>query len=80
MTLATGSRLGPYEIVSSLGTGAPKELFHHPESQQCRPARCFDLSPDGQRFLMRFSAVRWSEKDREGQPQAAVSRPELPQE
>jgi len=37
---------------SGLGAGKPRELFRRPESQRCIFARCFDISADGQRFLM----------------------------
>lgn len=48
----------PIAAGAVLNAGAPKELFHHPESQQCGPARCFDVSPDGQRFLLRERSTR----------------------
>jgi len=43
---------------SMLAAGAPRELFRHPERQGCTPARCFDVSADGQRFLFREKAEK----------------------
>ncbi|MBI3400779.1 MAG: protein kinase [Acidobacteria bacterium] len=36
-----------------LNAGKPRELFRRPESQRCGIARCYDVSADGQRFLLR---------------------------
>ena len=43
---------------AALTVGSPRELFHHPEFQQCGPGRCFDVTADGQRFLLRERAPR----------------------
>jgi len=56
MPLTPGTRLGPYEIVATIGAGAgstfqagqPKALFRVPSG--VRPN--WDVAPDGQRFLM----------------------------
>jgi hypothetical protein len=31
VTLSPGARLGPYEILSSLGSGAPEKVFEFPD-------------------------------------------------
>ena len=43
------------EITSTptLTAGKPRELFRRPDSQSCGFARCYDVSADGQRFLLR---------------------------
>jgi Tol biopolymer transport system component len=38
---------------STLDVGKPRELFRRPESQRCGILRCYDLWPDGSRFLLR---------------------------
>ena len=50
-----------------LTVGKPRELFRRPESQRCN-ARCYDVSADGQRFLLR---------DRTTAPRLSVSRVDL---
>ena len=50
-----------------LSAGKPRELFRRPESQRCSP-RCYDVSADGQRFLLR---------DRTTAPRVSVSRMDL---
>ena len=43
------------DIVVGAGVtaGRARELFRRPESQRCGVGRCYDVSPDGQRFLLR---------------------------
>ena len=50
-----------------LSAGKPRELFRRPESQRCG-GRCYDVSADGQRFLLR---------DRITAPRVSVSRMDL---
>ena len=52
---------------SVLSVGKPRELFRRPESQRCG-GRCYDVSADGQRFLLR---------DRTTAPRVSVSRMDL---
>ncbi len=49
-----GSTVIAVDIIASSGlaAGKPRELFRRPEMQRCIFARCFDISADGQRFLM----------------------------
>ncbi len=42
---------------SELTAGKPRELFRPPNSQRCGTARCFDVSADGKRFLLREQSV-----------------------
>ncbi len=57
-------------IVSSpiLSGGKPRELFRRPEAEPCVAARCYDVSPDGPRFLLRDESVV---------PRASVTRMDL---
>ena len=41
---------------STLEPDKPRELFRRPESQRCVFVRCYDLQPDGSRFLFRDRA------------------------
>jgi eukaryotic-like serine/threonine-protein kinase len=46
-------------VAGAIAAGRPHELFRRPEGQGCSPGRCYDISADGQRFLMRDrSAVK----------------------
>jgi Tol biopolymer transport system component len=46
---------------SGFTAGKPRELFRYPSLQVCVPSRCYDLSPDGQRFLFHeYTAPRVS--------------------
>jgi hypothetical protein len=45
MTLAAGSRLGPYEIVSAIGAGGMGEVF--PEEDRSLPATVLLNWPSG---------------------------------
>jgi hypothetical protein len=53
---------------ATLTPGKPRELFRRPESQRCGILRCYDVSPDGPRFLLR---------DRTGVKRETVSRMDL---
>ena len=54
-TGAGGSAVVAVDIATSsvLTAGKPRELFRRPGSQRCGTARCFDVSADGKRFLLR---------------------------
>jgi serine/threonine-protein kinase len=45
---------------STLLAGKPHELFRSAQRQNCGTARCYDVSTDGQRFLIRTAAARTS--------------------
>jgi hypothetical protein len=45
---------------STLVPGKPHELFRSAQRQNCGTARCYDASPDGQRFLMRTASMHAS--------------------
>ena len=47
MTLSAGTRLGPYEILASVGAGGMGEVRLRND-----PTRHYDVSADGQRFLV----------------------------
>jgi hypothetical protein len=38
---------------ATIRAGTPRELFRRPDGQGCVASRCYDLSPDGPRFLFR---------------------------
>jgi len=38
---------------AALRAGTPRELFRRPDGQGCAGSRCYDISPDGPRFLLR---------------------------
>ena len=54
-TEAAGSAVVAVETIASswLNAGKPRELFRRPENQRCGNTRCFDVTADGQRFLLR---------------------------
>lgn len=69
-TESGGSAVVAVDIVASseLTAGKPRELFRRPEPQACPIARCYNVSADGQRFLLRdLTAV----------PRASVTRMDL---
>ena len=37
MSLATGTRLGPYEVTSRIGAGAMGEVYREPSWKNCSP-------------------------------------------
>ena len=43
---------------SSAPNGTPHELFQRPDLQMCFSSRCYDVSKDGQRFLMHETGVQ----------------------
>ena len=58
MNLSAGTKLGPYEIVAPLGAGGMGEVYRARDSKLTRDVAievlwpAYDISPDGQRFLM----------------------------
>jgi Tol biopolymer transport system component len=49
---------------SAIDAGRPRELFQRLESQRCGIMRCFDVSPDGSRFLLRGRSAKHESVDR----------------
>jgi len=50
MSLAPGTRLGPYEIVAPLGAGAMGEVWRARDTKLDRDVNFVTPSPDGQKF------------------------------
>lgn len=50
-----GSRLFGVDVMSgtTLRPGTPREILAHPDGQGCVAGRCYDITQDGSRFLMR---------------------------
>ena len=38
---------------AAIRAGTPRELFRRPDGQGCAGSRCYDISHDGPRFLLR---------------------------
>jgi hypothetical protein len=65
-----GSAMMAVEIATSAAptAGKPRELFRLPTGQRCTTGRCYDVSQDGTRFLMR---------DRSADTRPSVTRMDL---
>lgn len=65
-----GSTIVASDIVTAphLTAGRARELFRRPDLEPCVAARCYDISPNGPRFLLR---------DQGPVPRASVTRMDL---
>jgi serine/threonine protein kinase len=54
MTVAVGSRLGPYEILAPLGAGGRGEVYRARDTRLARAVALndYDVTAEGQRFLI----------------------------
>ena len=52
MTLAAGTKLGPYEIIALLGAGVALFQAHTPQPISSMDLFSYDLTVDGQKFLI----------------------------
>ena len=57
MALASGSRIGAYEVTAQIGVGGMGEVYRVPCGASARRRKAqYDVTPDGQRFLVNVPA------------------------